>query len=325
VRVIIYGAGGVGGVIGAQLFKAARDVVLIARGEHLEAIRTDGLRYQTPAGDEQLMIPAVAHPDELTLSDQDIVLMTMKSQHTLAALDALRARHSDAVRIVCCQNGVANERAALRRFARVYAMLVYLPAQLTEPGRVQCHAALKSGVLDVGLYPGGTDETCEVVANLLNAVNFSVYPDPSVMRLKYAKLLTNLNNSLEAVAPDGADAKPILEQMKAEGRACFDAAGIAYASEAEAKERRRGVMATGDIPGVARVGGSSKQSLMRGTGDIEADYLNGEIVQLGRLHGIATPANAVLQRLAVKMATQKSPPAAMALEEVQNLIERERH
>ena len=48
----------------------------------------------------------------------------------------------------------------------------------------------------------------------------------------------------------------------------------------------------------SRPGASSWQSLARGTGSIEADYLNGEIVLLGRLHGVATPVNAALQRLA---------------------------
>ena len=320
-RVIIYGAGGVGGVIGAQLFKAGRDVLLIARGEHLRRIQSQGLRYQTPHSDEMLKIPAVAHPDELQLEERDIVVMTMKSQHTADALDALRARHGDKVPIVCCQNGVANERMALRRFAHVYAMLVYLPAQLVEPGRIQCHATLRSGILDVGLFPGGIDERCSELAELLNSVNFSVRPDATVMRYKYAKLLTNLNNSLEAVAPEGPLANDILATLKTEGRACLEAAGIACANDAEVKSRREGLFKTGSITGVARVGGSSRQSLLRGTGDIEADYLNGEIVQLGRMFNVPTPANAVLQRLAVQAAHQRLAPGTVALDVVAQQIE----
>ncbi|NKC11851.1 MAG: ketopantoate reductase family protein [Gammaproteobacteria bacterium] len=320
-RFIIYGAGGVGGVIGAQLFKAGQDVVLIARGDHLRAMQSAGLRYQTPYADEYLRIPALSHPSELTLKASDVVMLTCKSQHTQSALDDLRAAHGTGLPVVCCQNSVVNEHMALRRFTRVYAMLVYLPAQLTEPGTIQCHAKLKSGVLDLGLFPNGVDELARALAERLEAVNFSARPDPQVMRFKYAKLLVNLNNALEAVSPGGSAAQGIRDRIRAEGEACLDAAGIDYASRKQVEERRAGVFEFGDIAGVARIGGSSKQSLLRGTGDIEADYLNGEVVRLGRLHGVATPANAVVQRLAVAAAAKRQAPGAVPVAHIEKLIE----
>lgn len=319
-RFIIYGAGGVGGVIGAQLFKAGESVVLIARGAHRDAMQAHGLRYQTPMADEFLPIPVVGHPSEITPESGDVFVMTMKSQHSQEALDALRESHGDGAAVVCCQNGVANERMALRRFANVYAMLVYLPAQLIEPGQIQCHAKLRSGILDVGCFPGGTDARCEALAARFESANLSVRPDAAVMRLKYAKLLTNLNNALEAVCPRGDGAKAIRKQLVAEGRACFEAAGIDCASDDEAKARREGILEYGDIPGVERVGGSSRQSLLRGTGDIEADYLNGEIAQLGRLFGVPTPANTALQRLAVQQAARRAGPGEIALDVVADMI-----
>ena len=81
---IIYGAGGVGGTIGAEFFKAGLDVTLIARGEHLSKIQSEGLRYRTPYEDSVLKIPAVGDPSELNISAKDVVFMTMKSQHTIA-------------------------------------------------------------------------------------------------------------------------------------------------------------------------------------------------------------------------------------------------
>jgi 2-dehydropantoate 2-reductase len=320
VRYIIYGAGGVGGVIGAQLYKAGIDVVMIARGAHYEAIKDDGLRYLTPFEDVRLTIPVVAHPRDLTPTNADVVVLTMKSQHTRDALDDLRVCRGTNVPIVCCQNGVSNEQEALQRFAEVYAMLVYLPGQLTDPGEVACHAKLKSGVLDLGVFPGGVNDRCSRIAETFEAANFSIRPNPTVMRFKYAKLLMNLNNALEAVASDGEDTKWIRESMKSEGRACFAAAGIDYASADEVTERRAGVFASGEIEGIDRVGGSSKQSLLRGTGDIEADHLNGEIVRLGRLHGVPTPANEVLQRLAVEAAVTRASPGARSCDEVAQMI-----
>ncbi len=68
--------------------------------------------------------------------------------------------------------------------------------------------------------------------------------------------------------------------------------------------------------GVTRRGGSSWQSLERGTGNIEADYLNGEIVLLGRMHGIPTPVNALLQELANRLARERRPAGSVPVEEI---------
>lgn len=319
-RFIIYGAGAVGCVIGAELHRAGIDATLVARGEHLAALRARGLHYQTPHGSAHLKLDAVEHPRDIEATADDVVLVTAKSQHTDVIIADLRDTLGTEVPVVCCQNGVDNERRALRVFSNVYAMLVYLPAQLTEAGVVQCHAKRKSGVLDLSCFPSGTDALCGRIADALNSANFSVEPNPSVMRFKYAKLLMNLNNAVEAVLADPDARKRFAEVAREEGRACLQAAGIDCASPDEVRERRRGVFESGDIPGIPRVGGSSRQSLLRGTGDIEADYLNGEIVMLGRLHGVPTPVNAVFQQLAHAHARQKLPPGSVTPNDVDALL-----
>ena len=104
-RYLIYGAGGVGGVIGARLFQHGHEVVLIGRGEHLAAIQREGLRLQTPEGTEQLRLAAVGHPSELTFRDDDVVLLTVKTQDSVAALDDLRRAGGDALPVICAQTG----------------------------------------------------------------------------------------------------------------------------------------------------------------------------------------------------------------------------
>jgi 2-dehydropantoate 2-reductase len=246
----------------------------------------------------------------------------MKSQHTPQALDELRAVCGDRVPVVCCQNGVTNERLALRRIHSVYAMCVFLPSQHLEPGRIQSHARSISGVLDIGLYPHGADDRAAEICDLLERSNFSSRPDPAVMRYKYAKLLMNLGNGIDAIVPAGADADRIIEIIREEGRTCYTAAGIDWASVEEVRERIADLQMV-EIEGVERVGGSSRQSLMRATGDIEIDYLNGEIALLGRLHGVPTPANTVVQRLAKDLARQKGPSRSIAADQVMQLIEDE--
>ena len=66
----------------------------------------------------------------------------------------------------------------------------------------------------------------------------------------------------------------------------------------------------------SRPGSSSWQSLARSTGSIEADYLNGEIVLLGRIHGVPTPVNLLLQRTAARAAREGGGPAASAVDEL---------
>src|SRR5579875_1917744 len=119
-RYIIYGAGAVGGTIAGRLQQAGRNVVMICRGEHLRVVRERGLTLRTPDGDHQLPVPAVGHPNELTFTPDDVVLLTMKANQTSAALDDLEAAGGYDLPIVCCQNGVANETIAARRFRRVY-------------------------------------------------------------------------------------------------------------------------------------------------------------------------------------------------------------
>jgi 2-dehydropantoate 2-reductase len=72
-----------------------------------------------------------------------------------------------------------------------------------------------------------------------------------------------------------------------------------------------------EVPGVPRAGGSTLQSLLRGAGSVETDYLNGEIVYLGRLHGVATPVNAVMMRVAARLAREGAKPGQMTLADLQ--------
>src|SRR5689334_9509243 len=145
-RYVIFGAGAIGGTIGGRLAEHGHDVVLVARGAHLEALRTSGLLLRTPAGPVQVDVPATDDVGTLGLGAGDVVLVCTKSQDTAAALDAIGATAGGQdVAVVCAQNGVENERVALRRFERVHGMAVMLPAAHLEPGVVDAHGAPASG------------------------------------------------------------------------------------------------------------------------------------------------------------------------------------
>src|SRR5207248_5750354 len=120
------GAGAVGGAIAARLSLAGRDVVAIARGEHLRAMRRGGLRLVTPDADELVRLDAVEDPSAARIASDDVVLLCVKSHDTAAALTALAAVAPPDVAVVCAQNGVDNERQALRHFEHVYGVVVFL-------------------------------------------------------------------------------------------------------------------------------------------------------------------------------------------------------
>ena len=325
-RYIIYGAGGVGGVVGGKLHMAGHEVVLIARGKHLELLQREGLRLKHPNPDttETLPIPAVAHPSEITFRDDDVVLLTMKSQDTAAALDDLRmAAGTDGIPVACLQNGVENERIAARRFRNVYGVLVIMPANYIEPGIVDTTSWPTVGVLDIGRYPEGTDEVTERFAADITASGFASEANPKIMRLKYTKLNQNMVNALQAILPPDAEYKDITDRARAEAEACFAAAGIDWAPTSEMMARTRSTGgAPGGIGGGGWRGGSTWQSIVRSTGSSETDYINGEIVLLGHLHGVPVPVNEVLQLYVDRLARTHGEPGSVDVEELRAEIAR---
>src|SRR5262245_24708274 len=126
-RFVIYGAGAIGGVVGARLAEHGHDVLLIARGPHLDAIQQGGLRLEWPDGSVDLDIPAVGHPSEIDFTDDDVVMLATKSQDTEHVTQELATVAPPTLPIVCLQNGVSNERDVLRRFGRVHAAVVMCP------------------------------------------------------------------------------------------------------------------------------------------------------------------------------------------------------
>lgn len=315
-RYIVYGIGAIGGVIAGRLHEGGHEVVGIARGAHYETTRREGLRVESPDGNATVPLEVVDHPREIAFSSDDVVILAMKSQDTTGALADLADAAPPEVAVVCAQNGVENERLALRRFPNVYGMVVWCPGVHLEPGIVQVFGTPKAGVLDLGRYPSGGDEVAEGVAEALEASTFSSRADPEIMRWKYAKLLTNLGNAVEALCGREARSGDLARLARDEGVACLEAAGIDVASEDEFMERIADHLKLRPIDGQRRGGGSSWQSLERGAGTIEADFLNGEIVLLGRLHGVPTPANAFLQQLANEAARKGRPAASMSPDEL---------
>jgi 2-dehydropantoate 2-reductase len=238
----------------------------------------------------------------VTWDGDTVVLLCVKGHQTAAALDDLAAHAPAGTVVVSAQNGIANESAILRLFEATYGICVMLPATHLEPGVVvqKCHRT--PGILDLGRVPDGVDATAEAIAADLRSAGFESVPRPDIMAWKRRKLLMNLGNAVDATCRPGDAATELEELARTEGEQVYAAAGLACVSSAEDKDRRDDLQ----VP----LGGSTFQSLSRGT-NTEADLLNGEIVLLGRLYGVPTPVNALLQETCRVLARDGAPPRSM--------------
>jgi 2-dehydropantoate 2-reductase len=327
-RYVIYGAGAIGGAIGARLFEAGHDVILIARGAHFRALSDEGMTYCDPAATRVLRVAVVDRPQEIAWCDDDVVLLAMKSQATEHAVRELSVVAPPTIAVVCAQNGVDNERVALRRFPHVYGMCVMMPASHLDPGVIEADSYPVVGVLDLGRYPHGVDKMSERIAADLSTSGFLSRSEPAVMSWKYEKLLMNLSSGVRAICgpetpgdePDARLRLLVAERLQDEAAECFVRAGIVLPAPEDRRARWEGVLTRKPLPGSRALAGSGWQSLARRTGTIEADYLNGEITLLGRLHGVPTPANDLVGRVSNEFARLQKPPGSMRLEELADAL-----
>ena len=316
-RIIVHGVGAVGGAVAAALALAGREVVGIARGSQLTAIRSGGLKLRTPGGTQVARFECVGDPAEIDWREDDAIVLATKTQDTAAALAQLVAAGVARQPIFCAQNGVENERMALRWFPNVHGITLLMPAEYLTPGEVAVFGAPRLGIFDIGRYPRGSDDADRRLAEALEAAGIASFVEDDVMLSKYGKLVQNLGNIVEAALGRETDREAILARIRDEGRAVLAAMGIAPRDMGAGDPRRGTYMSIVPIEGVRRTGGSSTQSLARAAGSIETDYLNGEIVLQGRLHGIPTPANAWLMALSTRLVREGAGPGSVSRQQVE--------
>jgi 2-dehydropantoate 2-reductase len=318
-RYIIYGAGGIGSVMGGYLSRAGRRVVLVGRPGHVGAINAGGLKLITPNGSYVLRIPAVTGPDAIDFTAEDVVCLCMKGQDTEAALQALKAEAAD-VPVFCFQNGVRNEELAAAYFPRVYGAMVRVGAQYLMDGEV---SALREppGWYVIGRYPAGTDQLVATVAGDLRAAGYVVKTTEGVMPYKWGKLMANLGNAIDAITGrDWETTRPLYLAVFEEARAIVEKAGIRWISQEqlardwpEAAQPPRGKLDTVQHS-------STWQSLARRQGSVETEFLNGEIVCLARRLGLQAPLNEKLVQIATGMAAGHEPPGRYPPEQLGRML-----
>jgi 2-dehydropantoate 2-reductase len=318
-RFIIYGAGGIGGVIGGHLAMAGREVVLIGRPDHMKAVRSQGLKLITPSGPHILKVAAVTSPAEISFRPDDVVLLTMKGQNTEAAMRDLGAVARD-VPVFCAQNGVRNEEIVAVHFPRVYGVRVNIGAVYMTSGEVICRRD-PPGWLIIGRYPTGTDALAETVGVSLREAGFYVLVTPDVMPYKWGKLMSNLGNATGAITNDNSrDARRITEAAQNEARQVLAKSKTRWLSQEEITRewpdfgaRPRAALDTEEQS-------STWQSLGRQQGSVETEFLNGEIVRAARAAGMTAPVNETITRLTLEMAVKRELPGKYTAAQLRDLL-----
>ncbi|SMO85265.1 ketopantoate reductase family protein [Paracoccus laeviglucosivorans] len=320
-RYIIIGAGAVGLALAAEFELAGIDYQLIGRGAQLAKLQADGLEYERPAGSRVLRLNV---SDRMDLRSDDVLLLTVKTQD----VEAATAHWADEpvqgggvaadLPLVTLQNGLESERIAARRFSRLYAASIMVPAVYIQTGKVSVASAPQLASVVVGRFPHGTDAvTAQIVADLSRA-NSLAEERGDIQRWKAAKILHNVKNALELFAGD-ADTHALL------GRRIMDEARLALiaAGYDPARPDERAVDISHwkiDRPTDVPTGQSTWQSFTRGARS-EVDYLNGEIARLGLMYDVATPWNRAAQRLAAQLARSGGAPGSIPLTRLRELVE----
>jgi 2-dehydropantoate 2-reductase len=322
--------------MGAMLARAGASVVCVARPAQAEALRR-GLVIRQEADEITAKLEAVTDVRELAPASGDTLVITTKSQATEQAVAELASRYGRSSPVVCLQNGVSNEEIAARRFDNVYAGLVFFSAVQLEPSLITLP---RGRTIAIGCYPAGVDQCSQVLCDDLARAGFDAIASAHVMAMKRSKFILNLNNATFAITGywieqgmADPDMRRLMYEVRDEGLRVLDAAGLEVEpphgepSPIRVREMteklKEPVKAPGEgaaLPEERRTYASMWQDLFLGRKSGEADYLNGEIVELGKRLGIPTPYNSALLEIANRMFDEGLKPGIYKPAELHALI-----
>jgi 2-dehydropantoate 2-reductase len=325
-RYIIIGAGAVGAGLAAQLHQARVPYVLVGRGDNITHIAEHGLRYTRPSGTETVALDVAQSPDEVSLTNSDVLVVATKTQDFDDALKQWawrpveidgQASVAAALPLVTLQNGLDAERSALRRFDEVYGGSLLVPARYTAIGEVVSGAAPTVGVITIGRVPSGTSERIEGIATDLRRAGYAVQVSDDVAAWKASKLLWSVRNGLEVLTGEPDQVAGLSQRLADEAAAVLEAAGLRVADQTAERTIDLSGFKVDPASGIQAGQQSTWQSFARSAGSTEVDFLNGEIVLLGALHGVPTPVNRALQVLLGAAWAAGDPPGFHSIDELQ--------
>lgn len=305
-RFVIVGAGAIGGFLGARLARSGSDVTLVARGAHLVAMRTNGLRVF--GEDEDVTVPVQCTDDLRVVREADAVFLTMKANALAPIAEQLGALLRDDTTVVTAQNGIPwwyferhggpLEGTRLRSvdpdgtiarsipIEHVVGCVVYPAAELPEPGVVRHVEGVR---FPIGEVDGSRTPRCEAISAALVRGGLKCPIRPRIRDDLWLKLIGNVafnpvsalgRATLEEIAADGS-ARAAVRILMDEAAAVASALGVRL--EVSVEKRQAGAERIKDHKT------SMLQDVEHGR-PLELDPLLGAVLEIADLVDVATPA-----------------------------------
>ena len=304
-KICIYGAGAIGGYMGAMLAKAGADVSLVARGPHLEAMQKNGLVLETEDGRET--IPVTASNDPAELGPQDYVVVTLKAHSVPPVVDLMQPLLGPDTAMVYAVNGVpwwyfhgidgplgGKQLETVDPGGviwsgigpeRVIGCVVYPAAEVPEPGVVK---HISGDRFSLGEPDGEKSERAQLLSDLFKTAGLRAPVRPRIRDEMWVKLWGNCSlnpvsaltgATLEDMCTDPGT-RAVIRGIMVEAQAVGEALGVNFAIDVDKR-----------IAGAEAVGAhktSMLQDLERGR-PMEIDALVAAVAELGDLTGVETP------------------------------------
>jgi 2-dehydropantoate 2-reductase len=305
-RIAVMGTGGVGGYFGARLARGGHDVAFVARGGQLEALRTGGLRVESPLGD--LHLPDVtATDDPATLEPVDLVLFSVKLWDTEDAAERIRPLLGEETAVVSFQNGVVKDDILRRVLGprHVLGGVCYIAATIDRPGVIRHSGTMQK--LTFGEYDGTTSPRVERFRAACAESGVDAEVSDHIERTIWEKFVflvalsgtTSLTRTPIGPIRGNATSRAFLRDVMDEVVQVARAQGVPLPSD-YADDR----LAFAD--GVPETMTSSMHHDLENGNPLEVPWLSGDVVDRGRALGVPTPANrAIADLLAVHAAGRR--------------------
>lgn len=322
-KVVVYGAGAVGSVLGGLLALHDHDVLLVCRDAHAQAVNANGIRMRSATGDH------IAHPRAVTsISAADVpagacLLLAVKSYDVAASLEAIGGVVPSETPVVAIQNGVESEPLVSELFAKVYGGVCRMTCSMLQPGSVSFR---RLGRVVIGRYPKGADAFARSLGAALNETGLDVCVSRTITSDKWLKLAVNTQSVFHAAIDTRDHDTNEFFELKAtileEVARVFKAAHI----RARSSDGRDPTIAemVDDLrrPRARRGGGGMKvhnstwQNLYLKRDAIENAYFHRPVIKLAGEHNVPVPRNTVALDIATRLHASGAGPESMRLAEV---------
>lgn len=303
-KILIFGAGSLGSVVGGLMAKAHHDVTLLGRVSHMAAIRTSGLKISGIWGEHLVTnLRCTTSVEDLSRGEFDLIVVTVKSYDTRAAAKAIAPLVDDDTLVCSYQNGLGNAEvlAEVIGSRHVFGARAIYGVWLPEPGHAEVTVIAQPTAL--GTYdPATSTERVRAIAEAMDEAGLpTVYTD-KIATVLWAKVAYNcaLNpmSALLDMTYGEVGARPntraLIEEVIRELYAV--GAAMAVPLEPETPEAYLKLFFDTLLPPTANHYASMREDFRRKR-RTEIDALNGAIVRYGDQHGIPTPVNTTLTRL----------------------------